>query len=144
MFEMMIGITFLSVVADIILTDSNYKKYIKSVIGIFTLAVIVQGVFNLKDIKVDYSIVDEIEIKANENVKLLEEDIKKEIVNDLKNNIMLNLSKKELRLKELFINIDENMNLISVVITPENEANKEKIVEILITEFSIPEEIIII
>ena len=144
MFEMMIGITFLSVIADIILTDSNYKKYIKSVIGIFTLTVIVQGVFNLKDIKVDYSIVDEIEIKANENVKLLEEDIKKEIVSDLENNIILNFAKKEIRVKELSVNIDENMNLISVVIIPENESDKEKITEILITEFSIPNEIIVI
>ena len=77
---MLIGVTFLTVISDVLLSDNSYKKYIKSIIGIFILTIIVQGMFGLKDIKIDYSVIDKIEKQVEDNMYVLEEDIKNEMI----------------------------------------------------------------
>ena len=142
MFKMLIGITFLTVIADVLLTDSSYKKYIKSIIGIFTLAIIVQGIFSLEDIKIDYSVIDRIEKQVEDNMYILEEDIKNEMINNLKRNITSGLLKYDIKITEISINCDENLNIVNMVIRLKNKADKEKTIRILTEEFHISETVI--
>ena len=142
MFKMLIGITFLTVIADVLLTDSSYKKYIKSIIGIFTLAIIVQGIFSLEDIKIDYSVIDRIEKQVEDNMYILEEDIKNEMINNLKRDITSGLLKYDIKITEISINCDENLNIVNMVIRLKNKADKEKTIRILTEEFHISETVI--
>lgn len=142
MFKMLIGITFLTVIADVLLTDSSYKKYIKSIIGIFTLAIIVQGIFSLEDIKIDYSVIDTIEKQVEDNMYILEEDIKNEMINNLKRDITSGLLKYDIKITEISINCDENLNIVNMVIRLKNKADKEKTIRILTEEFHISETVI--
>lgn len=142
MFKMLIGITFLTVIADVLLTDSSYKKYIKSIIGIFTLAIIVQGIFSLEDIKIDYSVIDRIEKHVEDNMYILEEDIKNEMINNLKRDITSGLLKYDIKITEISINCDENLNIVNMVIRLKNKADKEKTISILTEEFHISETVI--
>lgn len=142
MFKMLIGITFLTVIADIILSDNDYKKYVKSVIGIFVVIIVIQGFLGIKTLKIDYSIIEDIEKEVKKNTLILQDDIVSEMLSNVKREIILRLKKDNIELNELVINTDENLNIISVVIRLENEEFNEKAVNIISKEFNIDKNVI--
>ena len=107
-----------------------------------TLAIIVQGIFSLEDIKIDYSVIDRIEKQVEDNMYILEEDIKNEMINNLKRNITSGLLKYDIKITEISINCDENLNIVNMVIRLKNKADKEKTIRILTEEFHISETVI--
>ena len=107
-----------------------------------TLAIIVQGIFSLEDIKIDYSVIDRIEKQVEDNMYILEEDIKNEMINNLKRDITSGLLKYDIKITEISINCDENLNIVNMVIRLKNKADKEKTIRILTEEFHISETVI--
>lgn len=142
MFKMLIGMSFISVAVNFLLSESHYQKYIKVILGLFTVTIIIQGISGIKDIKPDTSIIDEIERKAEINSSLAMEDITSVMLDNVKNNITNRLNEENIRVKELEINIDENFNITVLVIRLENKLYNSRVIDILVNEFYIDKNVI--
>ena len=142
MFKMLIGMSFISVAVNFLLSESHYQKYIKVILGLFTVTIIIQGISGIKDIKPDTSIIDEIERKAEINSSLAMEDITSVMLDNVKNNITNRLNEENIKVKELEINIDENFNITVLVIRLENKLYNSRVVDILANEFYIDKNVI--
>ncbi len=142
MFKMLIGMSFITVSVNFLLSESHYKKYIKVILGLFTVTIIIQGISGIKDIKLDSSIIDEIESKAQMNSDIAMNDIKNVMLDNVKSNITKRLSDENIKLKELEINIDENFNITILVMRLENKAQSLRATDILVNEFYIDRKVI--
>ena len=142
MFKMLIGMSFISVAVNFLLSESHYQKYIKVILGLFTVTIIIQGISGIKDIRLDSSIIDEIERKAEINSSIATEDIKNVMLENVKSNITNRLNEENIKVKELEINIDENFNITVLVIRLENKLHNDRVVDILTNEFYIDKNVI--
>lgn len=133
MFKMLIGMTFFTVITDIIFSDSAFKKYVNVLIGLFTITVIVQGISGVKELNFDYGFMDEIEKQVNENIY----SVNSEIIKNAELNISAVLEKEGIKIKNIEITADESYNIISLKIKLENPELAEKAVFILEQEFDI-------
>jgi len=138
MFKMIIGMTFFTVITDIILSDSAFKKYVNVLIGLFTVTVIVQGISGMKEISIDYSYMDEIEKQINENIY----SMNTEIIKNAENNISDILKNEGIETEYVEITADENYNITNLKIKLENTALTEKALFILEREFNIDKKVV--
>lgn len=138
MFKMLVGISFMSVISELLLSDGKFKKYLRAVIGIFTLLIIVEGVFGLKSIEFDDSLLREAERIADEttysvNAEILEK-FEKNIEDELKNN--------GIETEKVNVKCDRKMNITKIKVQLNDFNDRDKVIGLLAEKFGIDTAII--
>lgn len=131
MFKMLIGMTFITVVADVLISGSKYKKYVNSVIGIFIVTLVVQGISGFKDITPNYGIIEEIEKDAEKSIVYAEDEIKKEMMKNAAQNIKELLVSEGISVNEISLDIDSNYNITFIKIKLTDISYKDKVISLL-------------
>ena len=140
MFKMMVGISLMMVVAELFLSESSFKKYVRSIIGVLVFAVIVEGIFS---VSIDFdkdSLLEEAERLSDKTLSLAESDI----ANEYETQIKTRLERDNICVLDVHVRCDMHLNLTSITVTLEKKEDEKKARNILVSEFGIDEKIIII
>ena len=91
MFKMIVAISLISVIAEMFLSGSSFKKYAGVIFGIFILLIIIENVFSIDPVNIDTSILDKAEMITDltvteaekELIDVYEKNIKEELIKSI-------------------------------------------------------------
>lgn len=133
MFKILVGMSLITVVAEMFLSGSKFKKYVKSVVGIFAFLIIIEGVFSLEYKGLDDDLIKKAESIAQDVITKSEENI----MDTFKNNIKNTLLNENIEVIRLDIRYDKNLVIKKISIKLKNRKDEKKAEEILLNNFGI-------
>lgn len=140
MFKSLVGISFLEIICDILLCKSNYKKNVKTVIGILSVAIIIGEFANIKDIKIDTSIIEEAEIIAENNYNIASKDITKKVVDTVGKNICNDLIGNGIIVRDVKIEIDGDYNITMLKLYGTEKIENQNVLNMLEEKYNVGED----
>lgn len=140
MFKSLIGISFLEIICDILLSKSSYKKYVKTVIGILSVAIIIGGFINKNNIKFDYSVIEEAEIIAENNFNIASKNITEKVINTVKKNIYNDLMENGIIVKDIEIKIDDDYNITMLKLYNTEKIENQNVLNMLKEKYNVGED----
>ncbi len=141
MFEKLIGLSFVSLAADILLSKSSFKKYIKAVIGAMFVIAVVSGISSAGDFQIDAF--KEESFAPEENREIFMENLKEEVVLNTEKAIKDKLLRENIEIKSITIDFYEDYRIKNIEISLENYSkDKDKAINLLVNYFEIDKEVI--
>lgn len=138
MFKMIVGISLMSVVAEMFLSDIKFKKYVRSIIGIFTFVIIIEGVFSLEPLNIDFNMIDEAQRISDITLSQAES----EIIKIYENNIKQELKNNQIDVVNINVKCDGNMTVKNIYVKLKNIEYKEKTMTLLVENFGLEKSLI--
>lgn len=141
MFEKLIGLSFVSLAADILLSKSSFKKYIKAVIGAMFVIAVISGISSAGDFKLDTF--KEESFNYEENREIFMENLKSEVVLNTEKAIKDKLLRENIEIKSIIIDFYEDYRIKNIEISLENYSkDRDKAINLLVNYFEIDKEVI--
>ncbi len=138
MFKMIVAISLISVIAEMFLSNSNFKKYIGAIIGIFVLLIIIENVFLMDPVNIDTSVLDKAEIIADLTVT----EAEKELIDIYEKNIKEELLKNNIKVSDVYVRCDTNLTITKIKIELNDLNEKNAVLKILTENFGLNTDII--
>ena len=138
MIKMIIAISLVSVVGEMLLSGSSFKKYVRAVIGVFTFLVIIESVFSLNPTDITYGLSDYAEQLSD--LTLAEAEIK--LIEQYEQNIKETLNKNNVDILGVNVKCDGNMTIRRIDVKVNDSAYEKEIIRILVSDFGVDENII--
>jgi len=132
MFEKLIGISFISAAADIILSGSPFRKYVKTVTGAVFSLVLITGLFNLPLEIEEFPGLQEQSSEVEAAKKEYEKMLSERVVLSVENKIREKLSEEGIGIKHIEIDFFPDYSVKKIKIITENSSqNRERVINIL-------------
>lgn len=138
MFKMIVAISLISVICEMFLSGSSFKKYISVVFGIFVLLIIVENIFLLDPVNIDTSILDKAEMITDLTVT----EAEKELIDIYEKNIKEELLKNNISVLDVYVRCDSNLTITKIKIDLKDKKEKDKVLRILTESFGLDTNII--
>lgn len=143
MFEKLIGLSFISAAADILLSGSSFKKYIKAVIGAVFVLTVISGVLRIENFKINIPDSEEFYENVYEHQEVYNEELRKEVVLNTEKTIKEKLASKDIEVTDMIIDFEEDFIIKKIRISLENYSKyHEKTIELLVNYFGMDKEVI--
>lgn len=133
MFKMIVAISLMSVIVEMFLSSPGFKKYIKAIMGVFTFLIIVESVFSLEPLDMNFSILDE----AQRISEITLSQTERELIYVYENNIREALVENQIEIETLNVECDGNMTIKKIHIKLKDLSYKEKTTALLIERFGL-------
>ncbi len=104
-FKSLIGISFFSMLADMLMMDGKFKKYVKSIIGVVVLSVIFKGFSEAAPIRWDSILAEEQQVLQHNNTWLME-DVELRVAEKIK----LLLEKNGIAVESVQVTLNERLS----------------------------------
>ena len=141
MFEKLIGISFLSLASDILLSKSSFKKYIKAIIGAMFVLTVISGISKAGEFKIDIPDYDISNVEENREIFM--EDLNSRIVLNTEQAIKDKLSDENIKFSYISIDFNEDYRIKNIRICLEDYSkDKDAAIELLVNYFKIDKEVI--
>ncbi len=141
MFEKLIGLSFVSLAADMLLSKSSFKKYIKAVIGAMFVIAVISGISSAGDFKLEIPKEDAVVIEENREVFM--ESLLSEVVLNTEKAIKDKLTKENILIKSITIDFYDDYSIKNIDISLENYSkDRARAIELLVNYFEIDKEVI--
>lgn len=138
MFKMIVAISLISVICEMFLSGSSFKKYISVVFGIFVLLIIIENIFLLDPVNIDTSILDKAEMITDLTVT----EAEKELIDIYEKNIKEELLKNNINVLDVYVRCDNNLTITKIKIDLKDKKEKDKVLRILTESFGLDTNII--
>ncbi|MBE7013990.1 MAG: hypothetical protein E7419_02145 [Ruminococcaceae bacterium] len=138
MFKMIVAISLISVICEMFLSGSSFKKYISVVFGIFVLLIIIENIFLLDPVNIDTSILDKAEMITDLTVT----EAEKELIDIYEKNIKEELLKNNISVLDVYVRCDNNLTITKIKIDLKDKKEKDKVLRILTESFGLDTNII--
>ena len=138
MFKMIVAISLISVICEMFLSGSSFKKYISVVFGIFVLLIIIENIFLLDPVNIDTSILDKAEMITDLTVT----EAEKELIDIYEKNIKEELLKNNISVLDVYVRCDSNLTITKIKIDLKDKKEKDKVLRILTESFGLDTNII--
>ena len=138
MFKMIVAISLISVICEMFLSGSSFKKYISVVFGIFVLLIIIENIFLLDPVNIDTSILDKAEMITDLTVT----EAEKELIDIYEKNIKEELLKNNINVLDVYVRCDNNLTITKIKIDLKDKKDKDKVLRILTESFGLDTNII--
>lgn len=138
MFKMIVAISLISVICEMFLSGSSFKKYISVVFGIFVLLIIIENIFLLDPVNIDTSILDKAEMITDLTVT----EAEKELIDIYEKNIKEELLKYNISVLDVYVRCDSNLTITKIKIDLKDKKEKDKVLRILTESFGLDTNII--
>lgn len=138
MFKMIVAISLISVICEMFLSGSSFKKYISVVFGIFVLLIIIENIFLLDPVNIDTSILDKAEMITDLTVT----EAEKELIDIYEKNIKEELLKNNINVLDVYVRCDSNLTITKIKIDLKDKKEKDKVLRILTESFGLDTNII--
>ncbi len=138
MFKMIVAISLISVICEMFLSGSSFKKYIRVVFGIFVLLIIIENIFLSDPVNIDTSILDKAEMITDLTVT----EAEKELIDIYEKNIKEELLKNNINVLDVYVRCDSNLTITKIKIDLKDKKEKDKVLRILTESFGLDTNII--
>lgn len=138
MFKMIVAISLISVICEMFLSGSSFKKYISVVFGIFVLLIIIENIFLSEPVNIDTSILDKAEMITDLTVT----EAEKELIDIYEKNIKEELLKNNISVLDVYVRCDNNLTITKIKIDLKDKKEKDKVLRILTESFGLDTNII--
>ena len=138
MFKMIVAISLISVICEMFLSGSSFKKYISVVFGIFVLLIIIENIFLSEPVNIDTSILDKAEMITDLTVT----EAEKELIDIYEKNIKEELLKNNINVLDVYVRCDNNLTITKIKIGLKDKKEKDKVLRILTESFGLDTNII--
>lgn len=138
MFKMIVAISLISVICEMFLSGSSFKKYISVVFGIFVLLIIIENIFLSEPVNIDTSILDKAEMITDLTVT----EAEKELIDIYEKNIKEELLKNNINVLDVYVRCDSNLTITKIKIDLKDKKEKDKVLRILTESFGLDTNII--
>lgn len=138
MFKMIVAISLISVICEMFLSGSSFKKYISVVFGIFVLLIIIENIFLSDPVNIDTSILDKAEMITDLTVT----EAEKELIDIYEKNIKEELLKNNISVLDVYVRCDNNLTITKIKIDLKDKKEKDKVLRILTESFGLDTNII--
>lgn len=138
MFKMIVAISLISVICEMFLSGSSFKKYISVVFGIFVLLIIIENIFLSDPVNIDTSILDKAEMITDLTVT----EAEKELIDIYEKNIKEELLKNNINVLDVYVRCDSNLTITKIKIDLKDKKEKDKVLRILTESFGLDTNII--
>lgn len=138
MFKMIVAISLISVICEMFLSGSSFKKYISVVFGIFVLLIIIENIFLSDPVNIDTSILDKAEMITDLTVT----EAEKELIDIYEKNIKEELLKNNINVLDVYVRCDNNLTITKIKIDLKDKKEKDKVLRILTESFGLDTNII--
>ncbi len=135
-FKILIGISFLSVLSDMLISEGSFQKYVRSILGIVMLLIIINTFAGVKQITFDFSWLDQIQQEDHLNIAV-ETDLYSDVKKRIEGNIAAELNTKDIETEDIDITLDKDYHMTSVVISLKNKQLEKQVAGILEEQFQI-------
>ncbi len=133
MLKILVGLSLASVMGELLFGGGSYKKYVNAILGIFTLLVIVEGVFSLEPIKD----VNKFYNEAEELTKLTLSEAEKEIAEGYEENIKNKLVSDGFSVSDVKVFLNSSLELKNLNIYVNEKGMDRDIIKALDESFGI-------
>ena len=138
MFKMIVAISLISVICEMFLSGSSFKKYISVVFGIVVLLIIIENIFLSEPVNIDTSILDKAEMITDLTVT----EAEKELIDIYEKNIKEELLKNNISVLDVYVRCDSNLTITKIKIDLKDKKEKDKVLRILTESFGLDTNII--
>ena len=138
MFKRIVAISLISVICEMFLSGSSFKKYISVVFGIFVLLIIIENIFLSDPVNIDTSILDKAEMITDLTVT----EAEKELIDIYEKNIKEELLKNNISVLDVYVRCDNNLTITKIKIDLKDKKEKDKVLRILTESFGLDTNII--
>ena len=140
-FKMLIGISFIAVLADMLMVEGTFKKYVRSILGLIMLLVMINTFTGAEGISFDFSLLNEAGAEGG-----IQQEITVDLASDVKlrmeDKIRTALEQKNIRAKDIDVTIDKDFNLNSIVLSLEQPGVENQAKKILTDDLQIDEKLL--
>lgn len=140
MFKMLIGISFITIFCDLILSQGSFKKYVRGIVGIFAFLVILEGIFSSKLYTIDTAFLDE----AYEISDMTTKKAQNEIVSVYENNIKKELENNNIEVIKVEVKCDDSLTIESVNIALKDVNKINDAIKVISEKFAIEKSLIVL
>lgn len=133
MFKMIVAISLISVIAEMFLSGSTFKKYVGVIFGIFILLIIIENVFSIDPVNIDTSILDKAEMITDLTVT----EAEKELIDVYEKNIKEELIKNNIKVSDVNVRCDSNLTITKIKIELNDKKEKDSVLRILTESFGL-------
>lgn len=133
MFKMIVAISLISVIAEMFLSGSSFKKYAGVIFGIFILLIIIENVFSIDPVNIDTSILDKAEMITDLTVT----EAEKELIDIYEKNIKEELIKNNIKVSDVNVRCDSNLTITKIKIELNDQKEKDSVLRILTESFGL-------
>ncbi len=138
MLKILVGLSLASVMGELFFGGGNYKKYVNAILGIFTLLVIIEGVFSLEPVKD----INEFYNEAEKITNLTLSEAEKEFAAEYGENIKNKLISQGIPVSGVKVSLSSSLELKNInIYVKENELGTE-IIRVLDESFGINPEVV--
>ena len=143
MFEKLIGISFVSLICDILLSGSDFKKYIKSLVGAVFVLTFLNGFFNFSFPQITLPDEKRFELEAEKYEAEFYENLKDEVVLNTEKEIKEKFLSENIGIESIIIDFDEEYSVKKIEISLSSYSkDKDKAIELLVNYFMIDKEVV--
>ena len=140
-FKILIGISFLAVLADMLMLEGTFKKYVRSILGLVMLLVMINAFTGIKNISLDFSLLNEADA-AQEVQQGITIDLFQDVKQRIEEKIITALAQKEISVPEIDVTLDKDFHLTSVSLKLQRTEDTRRAQKILTEELKIDDKII--
>ena len=138
MFEKLIGLSFLSVISDLLLSGSSFKKYIKSIIGAMFVLTVITSFAGREEINFRLP-----EIKEEDFNRVYETELRKEVAKNTSDSIKNKLLENGIETVNLTIDFKDGFYIKKITVFLKNYSKDSgKTIDLLVNYFKIDKEVI--
>ncbi len=135
-FKILIGISFLAVLSDMLISDGSFQKYVRSILGLVMLFVIINTFSGVRQISFDFSWLDDIQTEEGGQTAI-QTDLYSSVKKKIEKKIGETLSEENIETEEIDITLDKEYHMTSIMISLKNKQLKKEVVKILQNQFQI-------
>jgi len=138
MFEKLIGLSFASAAADMLLSGSSFKKYIKALIGAMFVLTVITQFSSAGEINIEIPEVEEAKYEST-----YETELRKQVVLNTEAAIKEKLSEEGISVSKMTIDFEDDYYIKKLTLSLKNYSkDKKKAIELLVNYFKIDKEVI--
>lgn len=140
-FKILIGLSFLAVLADMLMLEGTFKKYVRSILGLVMLLVMINAFTGIKNISLDFSLLNEANA-AEELQQGITIDLFQDVKQRIEEKITAELTQNEISAQEIDVTLDKDFRLTSVALSLQRTEDRRRTQEILTEKLKIDDKII--
>ena len=143
MLQALIGLSFLSVMTEVFLVQNRFKKYIQTLSGCLALLVLLQSVFSLGEIQMDYGLLEEAQRSAEMEHSIMEDQLQKEALLLVEKRIREALLNRGIVVQKVRVEFEGQYEIKKITLSFQDASKYgQEAIDILVGELAFPREVI--
>ena len=140
-FKWLIGISFLSVMADMIMLEGNFKKYVRTILGLVMLLVMIHAFTGIRNVSFDFSFPTE-ESASEETKQEISDALVLEVRQRIEDKVRAELGEEQISMQEIRIDLDKDFALRAICLRLQSAEDIPKARKILTEKLKVDGNII--